>query len=250
MTARESPRIRRLRNDLRALETLRSESTVVDFVAPGNLYGGLPESYIIRFYGKGLWRPEGSTDVLLRDRHEVAVTLGASYPRMQPELQWKTPVFHPNISAGGVVCLGGYQTHWVPSVNLDELCTMLWDMIRYANYDVESPYNREAAQWTRTQSQFTLPLDNRPIRDRVASGRVENRPVPPSAPAPEPEPEVVFLEPSDINSASSEHGSEEIVEAEVIEAEIIEDTPDASPFAPQNAEPAGEPEDPDIMFIE
>lgn len=245
MTARESPRIRRLRNDLRALETLRSESTVVDFVAPGNLYGGLPESYVIRFFGKGLWRPEGSNEVMLRDRHEVAVTLGASYPRMQPELQWKTPVFHPNISAGGVVCLGGYQTHWVPSVNLDELCTMLWDMIRYANYDVESPYNREAAQWARTQGQFTLPLDNRPIRDRVATGRVERGPsVVPMLQAPEPEPEVVFLEPSDVAAG------EEVIEAEIIEAEIIEsDAAPSSPFASHNAG-GGEPEDPDILFID
>ena len=245
---RESPRIRRLRNDLRALESLRSESTIVDFVAPGNLYGGLPESYVIRFYGKGLWRPEGSTDVLLRDRHEVAVTLGASYPRMQPELQWKTPIFHPNISAGGVVCLGGYQTHWVPSVNLDELCTMLWDMIRYANYDVESPYNREAAQWTRTQSQFAFPLDNRPIRDLLASGKV-TPPVANAEKPPEREPEVVFLEPS---AASGE--GDEVVEAEIIEAEIIETddpaAPAGNPFASQNAEASDSEEDPDIMFIE
>ena len=27
-----------------------------------------------------------------------------------------------------MVCLGGYGTHWVPSVQLDELCMMLWDM--------------------------------------------------------------------------------------------------------------------------
>lgn len=264
MTARESPRIRRLRNDLRALETLRAESSIVDFVAPSNLYGGLPESYLIRFYGKGLWRPEGSQDVLLRDRHEVAVTLGASYPRMQPELQWKTPIFHPNISAGGVVCLGGYQTHWVPSVNLDELCTMLWDMIRYANYDVESPYNREAAQWARTQSQFALPLDDRPIRDRVATGQ---RPAATTQPSPqplkEPEPEVVFLDSSETNQADPTNG-EEIVEAEIVEAEIVEaeaGSPFASPSpaspsaaspsaASPSADPASDPEDPDIMFIE
>ena len=69
----------------------------------------------------------------------MRVTLGASYPRLQPELAWQTPIFHPNISAGGVVCLGGYGTYWVPSLNLDELCEMLWDMVRYANFDVLQP---------------------------------------------------------------------------------------------------------------
>jgi hypothetical protein len=237
MAPRESPRIRRLRTDLRALEALRSESTVVDFAVPSNLYGGLPESYVIKFYGKGLWKPESSEDVLLRERHEMTVTLGASYPRMQPELQWKTPIFHPNISAGGVVCLGGYQTHWVPSVNLDELCTMLWDMIRYANYDVESPYNREAAQWARTQSQFQLPLDDRPIRDRVATGRKLPDPAPFAAsPVPPPEPEVVFLdspnEPTPgppvepkpgqlVEISQGDADEEEIIEAEIIETEMV-----------------------------
>ena len=63
---------------------------------------------------------------MLRDQHEVTIRLGANYPRMMPELSWKSPIFHPNISGSGVVCLGGYGTYWVPSLNLDELCEMLW----------------------------------------------------------------------------------------------------------------------------
>ena len=162
---RDSPRIRRLRTDRRALEQLRSESSILDFVC----HGDPAESYLIRFYGKGLWRPDGSPDILMRDQHEVAIRLGASYPRMMPELSWKTPIFHPNISGSGVVCLGGYGTYWVPSLNLDELCIMLWDMIRYQNFDIESPYNREAAQWARTQGTFRFPLDQRSLRDKLAT---------------------------------------------------------------------------------
>ena len=67
-----------------------------------------------------------------------------------------------------MVCLGGYGTYWVPSLNLDELCEMLWDMIRYKNFDVTSPYNRDAAWWANSQQQYRLPLDPRPIRDKLA----------------------------------------------------------------------------------
>jgi hypothetical protein len=165
---RESPRIRRLRADFRAMEKLRAESSIIDFSVPNAIYGGPPESYSVRFLGRGFWRPERSSETLIRERHEVAIHLGASYPRMMPELAWKSPIFHPNISAGGVVCLGGYSTHWVPSLNLDELCTMLWDMVRYKNFDVESPYNRDAAIWARTQHQYPLPIDSRSIRDKLA----------------------------------------------------------------------------------
>ena len=71
--------------------------------------------------------------------------------------------------ASGVVCLGGYGTYWVPSLALDDLCGMLWDMIRYQNFDEKSPYNREAAAWTQGQSSFSLPIDNRPIRNKLVN---------------------------------------------------------------------------------
>ncbi len=78
-----------------------------------------------------------------------------------PEIRWVTPIYHPNISEIGMVCLGGYGTHWVPSVQLDELCVMLWDMARYHNYDIRSPYNRDAALWVANQTTFLFPTDPR-----------------------------------------------------------------------------------------
>ena len=106
--------------------------------------------------------------------HRVEIKLGASYPRSIPEIRWLTPIYHPNISEIGMVCLGGYGTHWVPSVQLDELCLMLWDMVRYHNYDIRSPYNRDAALWVANQTSILFPTDPRPLRDlREAQGRID-----------------------------------------------------------------------------
>ena len=208
---RESPRTRRLRTDYKALEKLVAESSILDFDVQESSRGLPPEAYVLRFRGKGLWRPSGTTEVLMRELHEVHVQLGASYPRMMPELAWKSPIFHPNISASGIVCLGGYGTHWVPSLNLDELCIMLWDMIRYENFDVESPYNREAALWAKMQGSHRLPVDHRPLRDRLAGGTLTERETrPPITTQPRADlqtPEVMFLD------------GEEIVDAEVVEPE-------------------------------
>ena len=211
---RESPRTRRLRTDHKSLLTLQDESSIVDFTAQGNP----PEKYVVRFNDRGFWRADGSAEILVREHHEVSIELGASYPRMMPELLWKTPIFHPNISANGVVCLGGYGTYWVPSLNLDELCEMLWDMIRYKNFDVESPYNRDAALWARQQQQYRLPIDHRPVRDKLAgeaSSDVGQKP--PITAAPQP--------------AASSDGIL-IIDAEVVDAEVVES------------------EDQDIMFLE
>jgi len=143
---------------------LKAASSIFEYTPHFSQHNCPPEAYLLGFRGRGLYRPEGRPDVLIRDEHRVLVRLGAAYPRQMPELVWKTPIYHPNISSNGVVCLGGYSTHWVPSLRLDQLCEMLWNMIRYENYDVESPYNREAAQWARIQTKYAFPIDPRPLR--------------------------------------------------------------------------------------
>ena len=175
MSAYESPRIRRLRSDLAALERLKAESSIFDFHPSGRP----PQQFQVAFAGRSLCRDRGK--VTTRDHHEVEIKLGASYPRTMPEIRWLSPIYHPNISEIGIVCLGAYGTHWVPSLALDELCVMLWDMARFQNYDIRSPYNREAAQWAANQTTYRFPMDPRPLRDgRLALGRVESPP--PSSP--------------------------------------------------------------------
>ncbi len=159
---RKSPRERRLLSDYKSVQQLMRESSIFRFEARGKP----PERYRLFFGGVGLYRRDANT-IEVREHHEILIDLGAAYPRMVPNLAWQTPIFHPNISNNGVVCLGGYGTHWVPSVTLAELCTMLWDMIRYKNFDTESPYNREAALWAKAQTTFRFPIDVRSIRDRV-----------------------------------------------------------------------------------
>jgi len=94
---RPSPRIRRLKADYRSVCQLRDDS----------------------FQGAGFYRNETSGKIEVRNDHRVTVNLVASYPRMMPGLVWQTPIFHPNISTNGVVCMGGYGSNWVPSLTLE-----------------------------------------------------------------------------------------------------------------------------------
>jgi hypothetical protein len=221
----DSPRTRRLRSDQRCLTQLKSESTIFDFIAVGDP----AEQYVLRFRGRGVYRSDGANEVLLRSEHEVLLRLGAGYPRGLPSLTWRTPIFHPNIASSGVVCLGAYGQHWAPSVTLEELVSMLWDMIRYVNFDVDSPYNREAAIWAKTVEPRRFPLDPRPLRD-ITAGQAGIRPVvsaphigvvsatAPAAVAMNGSPthtrgaEVIFLD--DVTRL-------DVVDTEVVEAEIV-----------------------------
>lgn len=195
------------------MEKLRSESSIIEFRTKGSP----PDAYRVRFHGKGLWLPEGSEYVTIRELHEARIVLGASYPRTMPDLQWVSPIFHANISASGVVCLGGYGSHWVPSLGLDELCEMLWDMIRYQNFDVESPYNREAAAWTKNQQTFAFPLDHRSIRNLLSHD-------PRTASVPSAKPPATWKragrpEHEDKSRDAPQPGDEEIIDAELVEPE-------------------------------
>ena len=168
---RLSPRERRLKSDYRAIQELARESSIMTFESKGEV----PTQYSVTFRGRGVAREANSGEIYYTDHHKILINLTSGYPRTMPELSWNTPIFHPNISAGGVVCLGGYGTHWVPSLRLDELCNMLWDMIRYKNYDVDSPYNREAAHWARSVVGLQpFPMDERPLRDLIADGIVDS----------------------------------------------------------------------------
>ena len=170
---RKSPRDRRLSSDFLSVQTLQRESTIFSFQASGNP----PQRYRFSFEGTGFQRAANGR-IGIATHHEVLLELGAAYPRMFPNLAWQTPIFHPNISNNGVVCLGGYGTHWVPSLTLSEMCTMLWEMIRYKNFDTESPYNRDAALWAKNQTEFKFPIDPRSIRDRISN----EKPTPTVAP--------------------------------------------------------------------
>ena len=168
---RKTPRMRRLNSDRRRLEQLAEQSTIFEFECFGD------PAEIVRvtiFWKRALARSASSGregTQCSRSSCELVRLVSASDAR--------AALADADLSSQrlGRRCrlFGGYGTYWVPSLMLDELCEMLWDMIRYQNFDVDSPYNRDAAAWTKTQKTLTLPLDRRPIRDKVADGIVDVR---------------------------------------------------------------------------
>ncbi|HEY3225885.1 MAG TPA: ubiquitin-conjugating enzyme E2 [Planctomycetota bacterium] len=159
----DTPRSRRLAADAEAMKALREQSTIIEYQA----HGDPPERYLVTFRGRGLVRRTEADPVEVADVHRVEIRLGIDYPRSRPDLQWLTSIYHPNISAVGAVCLGGYSTSWAPSLGLAELVEMLWEMVRMSNYDPKSAYNYAAGRWCETQRQFDFPIDPRSIRDRL-----------------------------------------------------------------------------------
>ncbi len=234
----DTPRVRRLKADGDALKILKENSTIVDYQA----FGDPPERYLVTFKGKGLLRKSEADAVEVAEVHRVEIRLGIDYPRSRPDLQWLTSIYHPNISAVGAVCLGGYSTNWVPSLGLAELCEMLWDMVRYANYDPKSAYNYAAGRWSETQTQFDFPLDPRNLRDRMTKTIGDN----------------VIRFSGDSAGKGAAPAAAPLKEAPPIvkppEEDILiisDDTPARPPVTPQfRPQPRPRPADDDILIIE
>ncbi len=114
----------------------------------------LPQVYHVTLRCKGKkQRPDGS----IRDiqEHQISIYPGSNYPTQAPDLVWETPVFHPNIKGGSVCLLDGL---WTPSIRLDEVCLMLWDMARYRIRTLSGFFNREAMEWA-SENDGDFPLD-------------------------------------------------------------------------------------------
>jgi ubiquitin-protein ligase len=98
----------------------------------------------------------------------VEIKMGVDYPRSRPEINWLTPIQHPNIWGHGTVCLGNYSNAWTPHFRLVDVVEILWDMARLAVLNPRSAgtgaYKAEE-NWDRLYRKYDFPVDRRPLRD-------------------------------------------------------------------------------------
>lgn len=155
-------RTERLRREYDALVALRAASTILDFQTEKDP----PELYTVTFRGRSVCRASsvrGGGEICTV--HRVECRLPFAYPRDVPDLRWRTPIFHPNISHDGFMSLRELGIQWNAQVMLDALCERLWDVARFAYVNSDEVLNYAAQRWLDEQPAHTLPLDPRPLRD-------------------------------------------------------------------------------------
>lgn len=159
----KTPRSIRLEHEFADMKAFKKESTILDFEA----FGDPPDRYLITFNGKSLVPGGGGKIAKLGGAQQIELVLGADYPRHQPQIHWKTPIVHPNISHGSV-CLGNYANSWTPYFKLVDLVEILWDYSRMAVLNAHGGYRGEGAEtWDRLRRDYQFPVDRRPLRDKV-----------------------------------------------------------------------------------
>jgi len=157
----KTPRSIRLGKDLEDIKALKRDSTILDFEASGDP----PDRYLITFHGDSLV-PGKEGGVKIGKKQQVEIYMGAGYPAQQPDIHWKTPILHPNISHGSI-CLGNFGREWTPYSKLPLLLEVLWDYSRLAILNPYGGYGESGKTWEDLRREYQFPVDRRPLRDKV-----------------------------------------------------------------------------------
>jgi hypothetical protein len=154
-----------LENELELMERLRLESSRFEFTA----FGAPPTRYEVVFRCRGLADLAGGQPIYA-DEHRAEIILHPDFPTAEDavEIQWKTPILHPNIDLEHGPCIKG--TPLGANIRIAEICEFLAEMIQYIRYNYgnhwKSDSAKEAAEWAMAHPE-SLPLDPTPLRDRA-----------------------------------------------------------------------------------
>lgn len=83
----------------------------------------------------------------------LSVRLGNNYPFTPPQIQFTTPIFHPNFATNGSMSLSILRDDWTPSMNIPSALLIIRELI--IEPCPNGPLNIEAAElYTRDRLQF------------------------------------------------------------------------------------------------
>ena len=121
--------------------------------------GQPPDNYEIEYNLRGYVKEEDNT-VTIGQTHRVRISLPFGYPHFAPIAKPLTPIFHPDIDPAAI----RLSEYWQQNPSLPDLVLHIGEMICGSIYNLEDPFNQEAADWYKRQ-QKQLPLDSISIAD-------------------------------------------------------------------------------------
>jgi len=139
LIGREAPHLRRLlkeiqheRKEYEEMSTEERKKLPVIFV---------PSEDNLTQWWAGIRGPENS--FYEGGTYIIELTFPEGYPFENPLVRFVTPVFHPNISQLGKVCLNLLNGEWTPLYNITKLLLTIQDLLAQPNPD--DPLNNQAA---------------------------------------------------------------------------------------------------------
>ena len=121
--------------------------------------GQPPDNYEIEFKLRGFCK-DANNDVVIGTSHRVRISLPFGYPHFAPIAKPLTPIFHPDIDPAAI----RVADRWQKNPSLPDLVLFIGEMISGNVYNLDDPFNQEAAAWYKAHK-AKLPLDSLSIAD-------------------------------------------------------------------------------------
>ena len=121
--------------------------------------GQPPDNYEIEFKLRGFCK-DANNDVVIGTSHRVRISLPFGYPHFAPIAKPLTPIFHPDIDPAAI----RVADRWQQNPSLPDLVLFIGEMISGNAYNLDDPFNQEAATWYEAHK-AKLPLDSLSIAD-------------------------------------------------------------------------------------
>ncbi|MBV5318805.1 MAG: hypothetical protein JZU50_13485 [Desulfobulbaceae bacterium] len=116
--------------------------------------GQPPDNYEIEYKLRGYVKDTDQA-IVIGENHKVRISLPFGYPHFAPIAKPLTPIFHPDFDPAAI----RIAERWQQNPSLPELVLHIGEMISGSFYNVEDPFNQEAADWYKTHKN-QLPLDS------------------------------------------------------------------------------------------
>ncbi|MCI5125774.1 MAG: hypothetical protein D3925_15210, partial [Candidatus Electrothrix sp. AR5] len=128
--------------------------------------GDPPATYEVEYQLTGLTR-QADGNIGQTSSHLLRINLPFGYPHFPPTIKPLTPLFHPDIDPDAI----RIASYWQQNPSLAELVIHLGEMICAKSYNLEEPFNQEAADWYGEHSS-EFPLDK--IQQGTADVKVDD----------------------------------------------------------------------------
>jgi ubiquitin-conjugating enzyme E2 D/E len=92
----------------------------------------------------------------------LIIEFPSDYPYKPPKLLFQTPIFHPNISPKGAICLDILKTEWSPALNISRVLLSLCSLLSDPNpndplvLDVADLYKNNKSEFIRVAREWTI----------------------------------------------------------------------------------------------